>query len=367
MQVPLLDLKAQYATIRDEVMAAVAAVLDSQLCCNGPAVRELEKQVAAHSGCEAALGLSSGTDALLVSLMALDIGPGDEVIVPTFTFFGTAGAIWRTGAKPVFADIEPDTFNIDPARIEPLITRRTKAIMPVHLFGQMAEMDAIMDIARRGGLHVIEDAAQSIGATYKGRKAGSIGTVGCLSFYPTKNLGAMGDAGAVVCQDKALAERMACIRNHGQGQTYIHEVVGGNFRMDSVQAAVLSVKLRRLEEWSAARVAHAARYNEKLAGVKGLVTPTVRAYNGSIYNQYVIRSPRRDEMKKFLADSGIASGVYYPLSLHQQQCFASLGYREGDFPVSEQAAREVLALPVHPELTGEQIDYVAAKVREFLA
>jgi dTDP-4-amino-4,6-dideoxygalactose transaminase len=299
--------------------------------------------------------------------MALGVGPGDEVITTPFTFFAAAGAVSRVGAKLVFVDIEADTFNIDPAKIPPAVTDKTKAILPVHLYGQVAEMDPNMEIAAANDILVIEDAAQSIGASYKGRKAGSIGTVGCLSFYPTKNLGACGDAGMIVTQDAELADRLANFRNHGQSRTYYHDWVGGNFRMDSVQAAILSVKLRYLGEWSAKRAANAARYNELLACCDGVVTPTVRDYNVSIYNHYIIRAERRDELRSYLSDTGVSSYVYYPLALHLQPCFESLGYTEGDFPVSEKATQEVLSLPVHSMLTDEQIEYTAAKIKEFFS
>ena len=374
MQVPMLDLGPQYAALHDDVMAAVEAVVKDLGFCNGPPVRELEKEVARACGCAEAVGVSSGTDALLMSLMALEIGAGqggggqagaDEVITTPFTFFATAGSIWRAGARPVFVDIDPETFNIDPARIEAAVTDRTKAIMPVHLYGQMAEMDAIMDVAARHRLPVIEDAAQSIGATYKGRKACATGTMGCLSFYPSKNLSAPGDAGMVLTQDAELAARLRALRNHGQGGTYVHKWVGGNFRMDSICAAALGVKLPHLDGWSKSRAGHAAMYDELLADVEAVTTPAVADHCSSVYNLYVIRAERRDELRAYLNDHGISSGVYYPLCLHQQECFQFLGYKAGDFPVSETAAAEVLALPVYPELTDRQIQYVAAKIAEF--
>lgn len=367
MQVPLLDLKAQYATIRDEVLGAVEAVLASQLVCNGPAVREFEKQVSAYCGTASALGVSSGTDALLMSLMALGIGAGDEVITSPFTFFATAGCIWRTGARPAFVDIDPVTFNIDPAAIEAAITPRTKAIMPVHLYGQVAAMDLILAIAKKYGLFVIEDAAQAIGATFNGLSAGSLGTTGCFSFYPTKNLGAMGDAGAVTTQDAALADKLAKFLNHGQTEQYFHRFVGGNFRMDSVQGAVLSVKLRYLEQWTEKRRANAARYNELLAGCEEVSTPVELPDRRHIYHQYVIRAKRRDELQAFLKQQGVASGIYYPLGLHLQQCFAELGHKKGDLPQTEKACEEVLALPVYPELSEEQLQYVSAQLKGFYA
>ena len=367
MKVPMLDLKAQWASIRDETVTAVAELMDGQFFCNGPPVRELEKLLADRCGCPEAVGVSSGTDALLVSLMALGIGAGDEVITTPFTFFATAGCIWRTGARPVFVDIEPDTFNIDPARIESSITGKTRAIMPVHLYGQIADMDPIMEVAAKYELHVIEDAAQSIGATYKGRQACSIGTIGALSFYPTKNLGAMGDAGMVLTSDAELAETVRMLRNHGQGSTYVHERVGGNFRMDSICATGLIVKLRKLDDYAEARGRNAARYGELLGDCDGVTVPVVREHNGSVHNQYVIRAKRRDELRAFLNENDIGSGIYYPLCLHQQECYQDLGYKAGDFPTSEGAADEVLALPIYAELPDEQLCFVAEKIKEFMA
>ena len=378
MQVPLLDLKAQYATLRDDVLRAVADVLDTQLVCNGPAVRDFEAQAAQYCGAEHAVAVSSGTDALLLSLMALGVGqaapacrtgapcPGpDEVIAPAFTFFGTAGSIWRAGARPAFVDIDPDTFNLSPAGVEAAVTERTRALLPVHLYGQMCDMDAIGAVAERYGLPVIEDAAQAIGAEADGRRAGSLGTCGCFSFYPTKNLGAMGDAGLVTTNDADLADKLEKLRNHGQTRQYIHDFVGGNFRMDSVQAAALGVKLRHLDAWTDARRRNAARYGELLAGVADVTLPVERPGRRHIYHQYVIRAERRDELRAHLSERGVASAVYYPLGLHQQACFAGLGYAAGDFPETERACREVLALPVHPELSDDQLDYVAAAIREF--
>jgi len=366
MEVPLLDLKAQYVTLRDEIMPALKAVMESQYFINGPAVRELEKLVADYCGCAAAVGVSSGTDALLAALMSLGIGPGDEVITTPYTFFATAGSIWRVGAKPVFVDIDPETFNIDASQIAGAVTGKTRAIMPVHLFGQTADMEAILDVAARRKLHVIEDAAQAIGAVYKGRKAGAMGTVGCFSFFPSKNLGGLGDGGMVVTQDRDLAARLAECRNHGMEPKYYHKWVGGNFRLDTLQAAGLIVKLRHLDQWSAQRRANAARYDELLGGCKAVATPKVRPGNVSIFNQYVIRVPRRNELREFLRKAGIGCEVYYPLSLHEQECFKSLGHRRGDFPESEKAADETLALPIYPELTNEQICYVAGKIIEFI-
>ncbi|MBN1818387.1 MAG: DegT/DnrJ/EryC1/StrS family aminotransferase [Sedimentisphaerales bacterium] len=365
MKVPLLDLVSQYATIREEILAQVNEVLDSQRCIGGPKVEELEKAVAKASGCTYAVGVSSGTDALLNSLMSLEIGPGDEVITTPFTFFATAGSIWRVGARPVFVDIDPGTFNLNPELIEPAITKKTKAIMPVHLFGQMADMDPIMAVAGRNSLAVIEDAAQSITSTYKGRKAGSIGTCGCFSFFPSKNLGGIGDGGMIVTNDESLYHRLWIMRNHGMEPKYYHKYVGGNFRLDPVQAAALLVKLPHLKAWSRARRKNAAYYNKKFKNTP-VQTPFVREDCESIYNQYVIRVPRRDELVDYLRSKEIGCEIYYPVPMHLQECFVSLGHKGGDFPESEKAAREVLALPVYPELTDEMKDAVVAAVLEFL-
>jgi dTDP-4-amino-4,6-dideoxygalactose transaminase len=361
MEVPLLDLKAQYAAIKEELLAAVAQVIESQRCIGGPKVAELETKIAAISDCKFAVGVSSGTDAILNSLMSLDIGAGDEVITTPFTFFSTAGCITRVGAKPVFVDIDPKTYNINPALIESAVTKRTKAIVPVHLFGQMADMDPIMEVAAKYNLAVIEDAAQSITSTYKGKKAGSVGTAGCFSFYPSKNLGAIGDAGMIVTNDERHYERLVVMRNHGQTGRYEHKYVGGNFRLDSIQAAALLVKLPHLDKWSQARRANAAYYNAKFAGT-AVVTPFVMPDCISIFNQYCIRVPRRDELVTHLRDKGIGCAIYYPVPLHLQECFNYLGYKEGDFPESEKAAKEVLALPIYPELTDEMKEHVVEAV-----
>jgi len=366
MNVPLLDLKAQYATIKAEMDRAVYEVMESQRFINGPAVQELEGLIAQYCGCASAVGVSSGTDAILCSLMALGIGPGDEVITSPYTFFATAGCIARVGARPVFVDIEPDTFNIDTSQVPGAVSERTKAIIPVHLFGQTAEMDPILALAEDRGLHVIEDAAQAIGATYRGRMAGSMGTVGCFSFFPSKNLGGIGDGGMVVTQDEGLAERIRVLRNHGAKPTYYHSLVGGNFRLDTLQAAALVVKLRHLEGWAAGRRANAARYEELFAGFDKVVTPTVLEHNVSVFNQYVVRVPRRDQLRAFLEQRGVGTAVYYPLGLHEQECFRYLGYSSGDFPHSERAAIETLALPIYTELTAGQIALVADAIKEFL-
>jgi len=378
MNVPLLDLKAQYATLKDEMLPAIEKVLASQYFINGPEVKELEAAVADYSGAKAAVGVSSGTDALLCSLMSLGIGealpgcrtggpcPGpEEVITTPYTFFATGGSIWRVGARPVFVDIEPATFNIDPAGVEAAVTERTKAIMPVHLFGQVAEMDPILEVARTHDLYVIEDAAQAIGAQHKGRKAGTMGTVGCFSFFPSKNLGGLGDGGMIVTQDEALADRISQCRNHGSKPKYYHKWVGGNFRLDTLQAAGLLVKLRHLDAWSQKRRANAAKYEELFANCDEVTTPVVRDHNVSIYNQYVIRAAKRDALQAHLKDAGIGTAIYYPLSLHEQECFAALGYKKGQFPHSEKAAAETLAIPIYPELTAEQIEHVAGTIKGF--
>ncbi len=365
MEVPLLDLKGQYATIRDQVMAAVAEVLDSQQCIGGPKVAELEKQVAAASGCKYAVGVSSGTDAILNCLMSLEIGPGDEVITTPFTFFATIGCISRVGAKPVLIDIDPRTYNINASLIDAAVTKRTRAIMPVHLFGQMADMDPIMEVARRHNLAVIEDAAQSITSTYKGKKAGSIGTAGCFSFFPSKNLGGIGDGGMVVTNDEPLFKRLMMMRNHGSEPKYYHKYVGGNFRLDPIQAAALLVKLPHLDDWSEARRRNAAYYNKRFAGTV-VQTPWISPDCKTIYNQYCIRVPRRDELVAHLKANKIGCEIYYPVPAHLQECFAYLGHKRGDFPESERAAAEILALPVYPELTRPMQDAVVEQVLAFL-
>jgi dTDP-4-amino-4,6-dideoxygalactose transaminase len=378
MGVPLLDLKAQYAAIRAEVTAAVSAVMESQQFILGAQVTELERAVAEYSGCRHAVGVSSGTDALLVALMAEGIGPGDEVITSPFSFFATAGCVSRVGARPVFVDIEPASFNIDPAKLEAAVTPRTRAIIPVHLFGQMADMDPILDLAERHHLVVIEDAAQAIGAEYKGRRAGSIGHYGCFSFFPSKNLGGAGDGGMVTTNDDGKAERIRVMRNHGAKPKYFHHVIGGNFRLDTLQAAVLLVKLRHLDAWTAARQRNAGAYRRlfRESGVVGETTdaggandlglPVELPARRHIYNQFVIRVGRRDDLRAFLTEREIGHEVYYPVPFHMQACFTGLGYRDGDFPASERAAREVLALPIYPELTEEMIAKVAGAVIDFL-
>lgn len=372
MQVPLLDLKAQYAAIRDEIRPVLDEVCESQYFILGPQVQAFEEHVAAYCRVPVACGVSSGSDALLMVLMAEGIGAGDEVITSPYTFFATAGAIWRAGATPVFADIEPDTYNLDPALLEARITDRTKAIIPVHLYGQAADMDPINAIAAKHGLVVIEDAAQAIGAEYKGQRVGGLGDYCCLSFFPSKNLGGFGDAGMVVSKHADRADRLAMFRNHGMSPTYYHAYVGGNFRLDALQAAVLDVKLRHLDEWTAARQANAADYERLFAAspAAGLVgLPHVADYTTShVRNQFIIRlSPdRRQAVWDGLREAGVGCNVYYPVPLHLQECFASLGYRAGDFPVSEAAAKETLALPIYPELTAPQRQHVVDSIVRLL-
>ncbi len=377
MGVPLLDLKAQYAGIRAEVMAAVEEVMESQHFILGPQVKQLEEAVAAYSSCRHAVGVSSGTDALLVSLMAEGIGSGDEVITTPYSFFATAGCISRLGARPVLVDIDPVSFNIDPGRIETAVTRRTRAVIPVHLYGQSAEMDPIMETATRHNLAVIEDGAQAIGAEYKGRRVGSIGHYGCFSFFPSKNLGGAGDGGMVTANDGERAEKVRMMRAHGGKPKYYHSVIGGNFRLDTIQAAVLLVKLKRIDEWTAARQRNAGIYRRLLTdsgivvqmremkGAKGVVLPDELPERRHIYNQFVIRVDRRDELRAYLKERSIGNEVYYPVPFHMQKCFADLGHGEGDFPASECAARESLALPIYPELTEKMIAEVVDAVVDF--
>ncbi|MFZ4985012.1 MAG: DegT/DnrJ/EryC1/StrS family aminotransferase [Blastocatellia bacterium] len=364
--IPLLDLKAGYGPIRDEIRAAVDRVIESQNFILGQEVEGLEEEVAAYSQCRYGIGVSSGTDALMAALMAIDIQPGDEVITAPYTFFATAGTIWRLGAKPVFVDIDAATFNIDPALIERAITPRTRAIMPVHLFGQMAEMDSIMEIANRYNLTVIEDAAQAIGSEYKGRRAGSIGHLGCFSFFPSKNLGGFGDGGMVTTNDAALAERVRLLRNHGAFPKYYHKFVGGNFRLDALQAAVLRVKLKHLDSWSEGRQRNAATYRELFtsAGLTRVGLPCEVPDRRHIYNQFVIRVPRRDELMACLKENRIGTEIYYPVPLHLQECFAELGHQRGEMLASEAAADETLALPVYPELSDRDKARIVGVIRD---
>lgn len=345
-------------------MPAIDEVCQSQFLCLGPAVEKFEKEIADFCHCKFALGVSSGSDALLASLMALDIKTGDEVITTPFTFFATAGAVVRTGAKPVFVDIDPDSFNIDPKKIEEKITPKTKAIIPVHIFGQIAQMKPICEIAARHNLAIIEDACQSIGAVQDGKKAGTFGDFGCFSFYPTKNLGAFGDAGLVTTDNPALYEKLKITRDHGQNPRYYYKFVGGNFRLDGIQGAVLSVKLKYLEKWSEKRRQNAQLYNELLADTP-VKTPVVEENNISIFHQYTICAPKRDDLQKHLAENQVSSAVFYPKPLHIQDCFADLDYKQGDFPITEKTCQQVLSLPVYPELKKEQIEFVAEKIKAF--
>ncbi|PYM36920.1 MAG: transcriptional regulator [Candidatus Rokuibacteriota bacterium] len=385
LAVPLLDLQAQYRAIEPEVMEALGDVCARQQFILGPRVAELETAIADYSGCRHGVGISSGTDALLAALMALEVGPGDEVITTAFSFFATAGTVARLGARPLFADIDPTTYNLSPASVEDLIrtqcetragrlvNRKTggpvKALMPVHLFGQLAEMDTLMELARRHGLRVIEDAAQAIGAEYPGRRrAGSIGDIGCFSFFPSKNLGAFGDAGMCVTNDPALAERLKILRVHGSKPKYHHLVVGGNFRLDEVQAAVLLVKLKHLDGWTGRRQANARVYQtafEEARLADHLGTPRVPAGYRHIFNQYVVRAERRDDLREHLRRAEIGTEIYYPVPLHLQECFASLGGKPEDCPVSVRAAKETLALPIYPELTEDQQRHVVRTIAEF--
>jgi dTDP-4-amino-4,6-dideoxygalactose transaminase len=359
-------------------MAAVNEVFESQYFILGPKVKELEDAIAEYSASNHAVGVSSGTDAILIALMAEQIGRGDEVITTPFSFFATAGCISRVGARPVFVDIDPVSFNIDPSQIEAAITDRTRAILPVHLYGQMADMDPIMEIAKKRSLVVIEDGAQAIGAEYKGRRAGSIGHYGCFSFFPSKNLGGAGDGGMVVTNDEERAERMRILRAHGGKPKYYHSVIGGNFRLDAAQAAVLLVKLKYLDGWTEGREKNAniyretfvaaklAREHQNMGGVRGVVPPQLMPDRRHIYNQFVIRVNRRDELRQFLQKRSIGTEIYYPVPFHLQKCFDYLGYKEGAFPESERAAREVLALPVYPELTRDMIAEVVDAIAEFM-
>ena len=363
MKVPLLDLTAQYASIRDEIDAAMAAVVTSQRFILGAAVDACEKAVAAYTGSRYGVGVSSGTDALLVTLMAEDIGSGDEVITTPYSFFATAGVIARTGATPVFVDVDPVTLNIDPALIEDRLSARTRAIIPVHIFGQLADMAPIMEIAAHHDIVVIEDAAQAIGAEHRGRRAGSIGHYGCFSFFPTKNLGAYGDGGMVVTDDRVRAERLRALRVHGEAARYHHRVVGGNFRLDALQAAVVLAKLPHLDVWTEARQANASLYDSLLGKLEHEHPSRLRlprtVTDRHVFNQYLVRVANRDTVKEHLATAGVGTAIYYPLPLHRQECFSSLGYRTGELPRSEEAAESALALPIYPELTHADIRYVA--------
>ncbi len=387
MKVPLLDLKPQYQALKKELDEAVLRVAESQYFILGPEVEKMEEEFCDFLGCKYAIGVSSGTDALLLALMAIDLKPSDEVIVPTYSFFATAGVVSRMNAKPVFVDCDPVTFNIDPSLIEKKITAKTKAIIPVHLYGQCADMEPVMKIAKKHKLQVIEDGAQAISAQYKdGKTAGTIGDIGCYSFFPSKNLGCFGDGGLVVTDDEKLAHSLKIKRVHGGEPKYHHKVIGGNFRLDALQAAVIRVKLPYLNYWSEIRRKNAEIYNQlfieaELAEEPGrtefdsknfVLLPEARyknlkgLTNYHIYNQYIIRVEKRDALRQFLTDSGISTEIYYPIPFHLQECFSDLRYRNGEFPAAEKVAETSIALPIYPELTKEQIAYIVDKIREFI-
>ncbi|MGB8953496.1 MAG: DegT/DnrJ/EryC1/StrS family aminotransferase [Candidatus Aminicenantales bacterium] len=375
MNIPLLDLKAQYLGIRDEIQSAIDEVLKSQQFILGPQVEELERKIADYSGTKYAVGVSSGTDALLVSLMALNIKPGDEIITSPFTFFSTAGVIARLNARPVFIDIDTATFNMDPSQIASAITEKTRAILPVHLFGQCADMDPILQIAKNHNLSVVEDAAQSIGAEYKGKRAGAMGHCGVFSFFPSKNLGGCGDGGMVVTNDEALYRKIRLLRVHGSESEYFYKNVGGNFRLDAIQAAILNVKFRYLDTWTEKRRTNADDYDYRFQATglidKGrlAIPEAVHKKSGDrnyhVYNQYTIRVYDRDPLREFLKENGISTKIYYPLPLHLQESFHDLGYQKGDFPSAEEAARKVLSLPVYPELTAAQREFIIQKISDY--
>jgi dTDP-4-amino-4,6-dideoxygalactose transaminase len=367
-KVPLLDLKAQYAPLQKDVIAAVTRVCDAQRFILGPEVEAFEREIEAFLRVPHAVGVSSGTDALLAALMALGVTTGDEVVTTPFSFFATAGSIARLGARPVFVDIDPNTYNIDPARIGAAATSRTKAILPVHLFGQAADMAPILEVAAKAAIPVIEDAAQAIGVEYRHQPVGGLGAIGCFSFFPSKNLGAFGDGGLVTTRDEQIAKRVRAIRQHGGEVKYHHDLVGGNFRLDALQAAVLRVKLPHLTGWTAGRQRNAQRYAALFdrAGLTGIVTlPAKSADSSHIYNQFVIRVPERDRLREHLQANGVGTEVYYPVPLHLQPCFRELGYPQGAFPAAEAVARETLALPIYGELTEEQQAWVVESIRNF--
>ena len=372
MQVPLLDLKTQYSLYQEEVMNEISEIAAAQYFINGPKVEKAEKDLAEYTGADYTLGVSSGSDALIISLMGEEIGQGDEVICPPFTFFATAGAIHRVGATPVYCDVEEESFNIDPAKIEACITEKSKAIIVVHLYGQMADMDPIMEIAKKHNLIVIEDAAQAIGSMYKGQMAGTIGDYGCFSFFPSKNLGCFGDGGLVTTNDEAKFKKIKSLRNHGSEIKYYHDYVGGNFRLDAIQAAVVSCKLPHLDSWHEQRAANAAYYREKFAEAglddKVKLPAAMPGTTRHVYNQFCIRvaDGQRDKLFKELREQGVGCDIYYPKGLHIQDCFASLGYKEGDFPVTEQLCKDIMAIPIYPELSREQQDHVVATIKSIL-
>lgn len=374
MRVKLLDLPAQHAPLKKELLETMSRVTDSGVFIMGPELDALERELCSYTGAGHALGVSSGTDALLLALMALGVGPGDEVVTSTFSFFATAGTIARLGAKPVFVDIDPASFNLDVQKLEAKLTKKTKCLLPVHIYGQCADMDAVLALAKARGLSVVEDACQAIGAKLpNGRQAGAMGDAGCLSFFPTKNLGALGDAGAVLSNDEAFHAKMKRLRVHGAEPKYYHKEIGGNFRLDALQAALLRVKLRHLPEWTKARRRLAARYRDLFTQAdlirKGVILPVETwpmAADSHIYHQFVLRVPRRDDLREHLRAAEVESEVYYPVPLHLQECFKGLGYKKGDCPQAEKAAEESLALPIHPALTDEQLQFVVGQIADFL-
>lgn len=364
MAVPFLDLSRQYAYLKDELDTAAVRVLTHGAFIHGPELKELEEKIASLCGVRHAMGVASGTDALLLALHAAGVGAGDEVITTDFSFFATAGVVSRLGAKPVFVDINPDSYNIDPGLIERMITPKTKAIMPVHLFGQIADMDPILEIGRKHNIKIIEDSAQAIGAKYKGRLAGSMGDLGCFSFYPTKNLGAAGDAGMITTNDDQLAELCRILRVHGAKPKYYHKLVGYNSRLDTMQAAVLLVKLPHLRNWTEQRIAHAGKYNQAFTDMENIKTPRVNEFTDfHIYNQYTIAIDNRDDFRARLTEAGIGSDIYYPVSFHAQECFANLNCAPENFPNSIKASHSVLSLPIYPELTEQEQDEVIAVIK----
>ena len=366
MQIPFLDLKAQYNQIEHEVVPMLTEAMANAAFIGGPQVTGLDTEFAEFTESKFCIGVGSGTDALRFALMAAGIGDGDEAITVPNTFIATTEAISQVNATPVFVDINPDTYNIDISKIEERITDKTKAIVPVHLYGQPADMDSILQIAQKNNLAVIEDACQAHGALYKGKKAGSLGNAGCFSFYPGKNLGAFGEAGAVVTQDEEIAAKIRMIRDHGQARKYFHDVEGYNGRLDAIQAGVIRIKLKRLNDWNQARRENAKYYNELLSMIDGVTIPYEPDFSQAVYHLYVILVDDRDGLQKFLADKGVATGLHYPLALHLQKAYAHLGHKEGDFPVTENVAKKLLSLPMFPELTRDQIEYVSKSIGEFM-
>ncbi len=367
--VPLLDLNAQYEPIKEKILQKITATFESKIFINGPEVAQLEEKIKAYTNTKFAIGVSSGSDALIIALMALNIGTNDEVITTPFSFFATAGSIARLGAKPIFCDINPHTFNIDPQQIEEKITPNTKAIMPVHLFGQCADMEPILNIAKKHNLYVIEDAAQAIGSDYtfadnSTKKAGNLGTIGCFSFFPSKNLGACGDGGIVTTNDEQLYEKIKSLRMHGETKRYYHKYIGGNFRLDAMQAGILSIKLDYLDDQHRGRQKNAAYYENNICS--NITKPTILEQCNSIYNQYTLSTNQRDALKAYLTTQQVGNNIYYPVPLHLQECFAYLGYNKGDFPESEKAANQVLSIPIYAELNQEQLEYVVQAINQFL-